>query len=243
MAERDASDPGHDASVDDPGAALEDGTVGVEPDGSQSLDAAALEDGDVPDADATADPGADGAADASDPCPTDPFCTLSMRFACTDASLEGSLCAMGCRDATCNSSCEEASELIDQGKADDHAGNVNWQSFRVAQTGVLTALELRPNVYSATGDPSMITLSIYAGEGVAGTPIAQAQYTLPSVSLSPWHTFSFATPVPLQASAAYTFEILGAKSVYYAKSDVYGDGRSKFASYDVTFRLHAAACF
>lgn len=228
-------DSGADLQVLDSGADLQvlDGGSDAAADGSvDAPDAANVTDAAQPDAEPT--------------CTDDKLCVISAVHECIGAHLvETSSCDKGCVDGACNAACDVATLAIDQSQADDHAmvgSATQWQTFKVAETGVLTALELRPNVYSATGDPSLITLSIYVGEGIAGARIARQEYTLASAAASPWQTFELTLPVPLQAEQTYTWAVDGAKSLYYAEADVYPGGHAKFAARDMTFRVHSAAC-
>lgn len=217
-------------------------------DGSPSgtdADAANLSDADA-DTEADAGTDADADADAAPACTEAPRCVLSSVRTCVDGLYEETRCDKGCTEGACNTRCDAEAVAIDQSIADDHAGpsyTVHWQSFQLATTGVLTALELRPNVFSAEGEPSHLTLSIYVGEGIDGPRIAQQQYEVPSVGASPWRSFMLESPVPLQENQTYTWAIAGARSVWYAKTDVYAAGRAKAAGHDMVFKAHMAACY
>ena len=185
----------------------------------------------------------DASLDAGFACdPSENHCLLSTWSGCVSGQLETEACAYGCAMSGCNTTCDAESEVIDQSVADDFTLIGPWQSFEVDATGVLTSLEIRPNVYSATNDPSSLTLSIYVGEGVSGTRIAQQNYVVPSASGSPLTTFAFTTPVPLQAAQKYTWELMGAKGIHYSKSDTYTHGRASVASYDMVFKAHFKPC-
>jgi hypothetical protein len=241
----------HDASMAEHDASMDTMTDGGS-DASDALDGGSDGATETEEGDAAMDEGdAALAADASEPdaapvCTGGPTCVVSAVHECIDGErAETGACDKGCDEGACNTACDAAALAIDQSLAEDWAvvGTApQWQSFQVAQTGILTALELRPNVYSSTGDPSTITLSIYVGEGIAGEPIAQQTYTLPSASGSPWHTFEFTLPAPLQGGQTYTWATDGSRALQYAKTDVYAGGRAKVATRDMTFRLHAAAC-
>lgn len=183
----------------------------------------------IPDSTPTCDPSANA-------------CVLSSWSTCEGGAMTTDPCSLGCSSGGCNTTCDAASVVIDQATANDFTTIAPWQSFEVAETGVLTQLDLRPNVYSASSTPSSLTLSIYVGEGVVGTRIAQQTYVVPSASGSPLTAFAFTTPIPLQAAQRYTWELTGAKGIHYASSDVYPNGRASVATYDMVFKAHVQTC-
>jgi hypothetical protein len=185
----------------------------------------------------------DAGTDAPIPCDASVNgCSLSTRHTCSNGYLQAQACSMGCANGKCNTTCASPTVAVAQEQADDQTNLIQWQSFELSKTGVLTAVELRPNVFSDTGDPFNLTLSIYVGEGVAGTRIAEETYVVPSASGGPFRTFTLTVPVPIQAGQRYTLELTGAKGLYYATTNVYADGRTNQANYDVAFRLHFGAC-
>jgi hypothetical protein len=151
-------------------------------------------------------------------------------------------CAYGCTAGACNTTCTGPTVVIDQSVADDFTLLAPWQSFEVPATGVLTALELRPNTYSADGGITEMLLSIYAGEGIGGTRLAQEDFTANSAGGAPFRAFSLTTPVPLQTGQKYTWELTGAKGLYYSNTDTYAGGRASNPARDMVFKAHVAAC-
>lgn len=184
----------------------------------------------------------DALVDTGIACDASTGCVLSSWWTCASGAPEIEACAYGCAASGCNTTCDEATVVVDQPIADDFTLIPPWQSFKLEETGVLTQLDLRPNVYSPTADPSTLTLSIYVGEGVAGTPIASQTYTVPSASQAPLTAFELTTPVPLQAEQTYTWQLTGANGLYFAKSDTYPHGRASAPSYDMVFKAHFRAC-
>lgn len=169
-------------------------------------------------------------------------CVVSAWSHCSSSAMVSEPCALGCAANGCNTTCEAAAVVIEQSTADDFVLMDPWQSFQVASTGVLTALEVRANIYSANGDPRSLTLSIYVGEGVGGTRIAQQSFNVASASGAPFTTFTFTTPVPLQAAQKYTWQLTGAGGIYYSSTDTYANGRASVATRDMVFKAHAQAC-
>jgi hypothetical protein len=233
-------------SPSDGGADADAMDADLDSDAAESNDAHIDDGSSGPDADAEgatdAEANRDAATDAAVACTSAPYCELSAVAECSDAGLAKRSCDKGCSEGACNSACDADAVVIDQSQADDHATRPGWQTFQVEKIGVLTALELRPNVYSAAGDPSTLTVSIYVGDGIGGSRIAQQQYTLPSAGGAPFHTFTFSSSVPLQAGQVYTWEIVGGGTPYYAKADVYAGGHASTPGYDMVFRAHFAAC-
>lgn len=226
--------------------------TGAGADASDGHDASGPRDASDPDAadrDASEGPDVDGAVDdagdgGSDACVTETSCVLSAlrtTSSCADADVSQA-CDKGCTAAACNTSCDAPAVVVDQSVASDFTSIAPWQSFEVGATGVLTELAMRPNVYSATDEPSNLTLSIYVGEGVGGTRIHQQAYTLASAGGSPFHAFELTPTVPLQAGQTYTWELLGAKGIYYGTGDPYAEGRASAAEVDMVFKASFAAC-
>jgi hypothetical protein len=138
--------------------------------------------------------------------------------------------------------CTAPTVVIDQSVADDYTLIPPWQSFEVPETGLLTALELRPNTYSADGGITEMVLSIYTGEGTSGTRLAQEDFTAGSASSAPPRAFSLTTRVLLQAGQKYTWELTGAKGLYYSNTNTYAGGRASDPARDMVFKAHVAPC-
>lgn len=206
----------------------------------------ATADGDPPTpADASTDDAPTEAATDADAAPCDGStnaCVVSVRYACSAGALASEACGLGCAGTGCNTSCDSASTVIDQSVSDDFVIIPPWQTFELAATGVLTALEVRANIYSATNTPSELTLSVYVGDGTKGTRIAQQSFTVPAASGAPFTMLALATPAPVQAGQTYTWELLGAKGIHYAMTDVYPNGHASVPTRDLTFKAHAQAC-
>lgn len=196
-------------------------------------------------ADAADAPVSDGASPEACVDAAVSVCVVSAVFLqsnCSDAAAFQTACAKGCDGGVCYTTCDSPAVVIDQSVADDFVIIPPWQTFTVATTGILESLEMRPNVYSANGDPTTGMLSIYIGDGVGGTRIHQQAYSIASASGAPVQTFALTTPVPLQAGQVYTWELTGAKGIYYASTDVYAGGHASTPTRDMFFRAHVAAC-
>ncbi|RUT47551.1 hypothetical protein EJP82_07580 [Paenibacillus anaericanus] len=122
------------------------------------------------------------------------------------------------------------------------------QSFTAGKSGYLNQIELYMADYGSSG--IVFTLSIYAGESVAGSVLASATFGSSNIPTNPggWTTVLFDQPAQLQAGQQYTMHLTSSIGEtpqttwkLYA-TDVYAGGRaytaSNWSNYDMGFTTY-----
>jgi hypothetical protein len=103
---------------------------------------------------------------------------------------------------------------------------VNWQSFKAGETGILAKIDIKPP--AAVAGLTM-TLKVYTGEGVSGSPIYSKAFTFPD-ALHEYYSIRIVEKVQIQAGSKYTWAIQGGSvfSLYghAGEDDCYIDGYS-----------------
>jgi fibronectin-binding autotransporter adhesin len=115
-----------------------------------------------------------------------------------------------------------------------------WQSFTAGVSGNLTRLDLRIN--SPTGaDGAVGTLTVYDGEGVAGTLLTSQSIVMNAVS-NTFQQYPLNTPVPVLAGRRYTYRlqtptmtmgfVASGNDPYPGGINAVGNGNGNFDVYD-----------
>ena len=136
------------------------------------------------------------------------------------------------------------SEAVDQAQTTSNAVsqyNDNWQSFTAGVYGLLTRIDLKVSS-PLFGQSSPGTLSVYAGEGTAGTLLATQAVTWQG-SVYTFQSFPISSPFPVTAGQQYTirFSAPVVNRGWFPLSTInpYAGGRfSSFPDYDAVFRTY-----
>ncbi|MBX9736147.1 MAG: tail fiber domain-containing protein [Phycisphaerales bacterium] len=121
-----------------------------------------------------------------------------------------------------------------------NAGTLSWQSFVPAVNGRLTAVESTVGNAFLSGSNN-VTMTIYAGEGVGGAVLSQAQFTLTpgenTASNTSRKVYTLTNEPLLVAGQTYTFAYSAASGGLFVRysGNTYPAGISNNGSADVIF--------
>lgn len=138
--------------------------------------------------------------------------------------------------------------VADQSNLSSNAGFGNtsqWQSFTVGISGGLDRIDLGVSS-PLSGEPSPGTITVYAGEGVAGQTLGSQDIVLEPV-FNMVQQFEFDTLIPMTAGEVYTYQLtvpsINVGFVDVGLNNPYAGGQAGTdVTHDLVFRMHIAQC-